>query len=135
VVSNNTTAPTTFNNSILWANTGSEGSQIYNFNSADGVMVNDSILEGGCAQDITCFAVFDLNPWLGPLANYGGFSQTLPLQANSPAIDSANNTNCPVTDQRGMPRPADGDGDGVSDCDMGAYEYVFTDLIFMAGFD
>ena len=40
-----------------------------------------------------------LNPLLGPLGNYGGLTQTLPLLPGSPAIDAANAS---VLDQRGI---------------------------------
>lgn len=50
------------------------------------------------------------------------------LAADSPALDSALAEACPETDQRGVPRPLDGDGDGAPACDVGAYEAQFTDL-------
>jgi serine protease len=46
------------------------------------------------------------------------------LLAQSPAIDAGTNTLCPVMDYQGFPRPMDGNGDGVSICDMGAYEFA-----------
>ncbi|MCB0341879.1 MAG: right-handed parallel beta-helix repeat-containing protein [Bdellovibrionales bacterium] len=54
------------------------------------------------------------------LANNGGSTQTISLQAGSPALDSGLNAYCPTTDQRGLPRPADGGG-GLT-CDRGAVE-------------
>ncbi len=61
-----------------------------------------------------------LDPKLGPLADNGGPTPThLPI-AGSPAIDSAGD--CSGTDQRGAVRPADGDSDGLSECDAGAVE-------------
>jgi hypothetical protein len=60
------------------------------------------------------------NPQLAALANNGGPTQTMALQPGSPAIDVIpTSTNlCASTDQRGYPRPDDGE----SACDMGAYE-------------
>jgi len=54
---------------------------------------------------------------LGPLANYGGPTLCMALLSNSPAIDSADSSDFPSTDQRGFVRPI---GNGP---DMGAYEY------------
>jgi hypothetical protein len=42
--------------------------------------------------------------------------------ASSPAIDGGTSEGCPATDILGRPRPADGNGDGASACDIGAYE-------------
>lgn len=66
-----------------------------------------------------------LNP---TLANNGGLTQTNALVADSPAVDALT-TGCPLTnftdrDQRGVPRPQDGNNDGASFCDIGAFERV-----------
>jgi CSLREA domain-containing protein len=62
-----------------------------------------------------------LDPRLLPLADNGGPTPThLPL-ADSPAIDRVP-SGCTATDQRGRPRPADGNGDGTAVCDAGAVE-------------
>jgi hypothetical protein len=57
---------------------------------------------------------------VGPLSGqvYG-----MQLSSSSPAIDSADNGFCPAVDFLGISRPQDGDGNGSSICDMGAYEY------------
>jgi CSLREA domain-containing protein len=61
---------------------------------------------------------------LGPLANNGGATETHDLLSDSPAIDMAEPTVCPPTDQRGEIRPFDGDDDGTAVCDIGAVEFV-----------
>ncbi|MFN8442693.1 MAG: glycoside hydrolase family 88 protein [Caldilineaceae bacterium] len=62
------------------------------------------------------------NPKLNALAENGGATQTYALAVDSPAVDSANDSQCPTTDQRGLPRPKDGNGDGNARCDRGAFE-------------
>ena len=63
-----------------------------------------------------------VDPMLGPLVDNGGRTPTHALRPDSPAIDTGSVTACPASDQRGVARPFDGDGDGVGVCDKGAYE-------------
>jgi predicted outer membrane repeat protein len=60
------------------------------------------------------------DPLLVPLNSNGGPTRTHALQADSPAIDAAGV--CLPTDQRGEPRPQDGDNDNDDACDIGAFE-------------
>lgn len=65
----------------------------YNLNSdATGALTNQSSFNG-------------IDPDLGPIGNYGGPTQTIPLLAGSPAIDAADPASFPPTDQRGRARP------------------------------
>jgi hypothetical protein len=57
---------------------------------------------------------------LGPLS---GLAYGMRLGAGSPAIDAADPAACPAVDFEGNSRPVDGNGDGDTVCDMGAYEY------------
>lgn len=61
---------------------------------------------------------------VGPLANNGGQTDTLAPVPGSPAIDAGVDQDCASIDQRGVPRPIDGNGDGRPVCDNGAVEYV-----------
>ena len=68
----------------------------------------------------------NVDPRLGPLAfndtTGPGSTRTHALLAGSPAIDAGDNAGCPAADQRSLPRPPDGNGDGNSVCDIGSFE-------------
>ncbi len=71
---------------------------------------------GNLSSDSSCPGRRNSNAELGPLQYNGGPTYTLALLPGSPAIDTALKSDCPATDQRGVPRPQ---GAG---CDIGAYE-------------
>ena len=83
---------------------------------------------GGKPVDCTINGAFTLGDAnLGPLQNNGGPTATHALLPGSPAIDAGetlfctNNVGLPIlTDQRGLPRPAN--GAGAYRCDIGAFE-------------
>jgi hypothetical protein len=64
------------------------------------------------------------NPQLGALGDNGGPTPTEAPAPGSPAIDHGQPGPCPAQDQRGVARPADGNGDGTAVCDVGAVEFV-----------
>jgi CSLREA domain-containing protein len=80
--------------------------------------------------------VTPIDPKLGPLAGTPGFPWTHTPLSNSPLLDTgtpiapgppptlrvAGQFPCAATDQRGVVRPEDGDGDGIKVCDVGAVE-------------
>jgi len=62
---------------------------------------------GWVGSDLTGRVALSLNPRLGPLANYGGPTQTMALLPGSQAIGAGSNALIPAgvtTDQRGLPR-------------------------------
>jgi predicted outer membrane repeat protein len=99
-------------NSIVWGNTAPTNPQIDNDPSADAV-VNYSDIQGG----YTGIGNTSGDPLLGTLGNYGGSTQTVPILVGSAAIDTADDSYCPATDQRGVTRPYG------AHCDMGAFEW------------
>ena len=103
-------------------------------NGPSGFTSNGHNLFDSSDSGAQCAAVgSDLNgsPDLGPLQDNGGPTQTLALQAGSPAIDAADDSPCAAetgrVDQRGVARPQG------PHCDIGAYEaQVSADLALSA---
>jgi hypothetical protein len=79
----------------------------------------------GASADPAHFRTGD--PLLGPLANNGGPTQTHALLVGSPAIDAAEDSLCPATDQRGVARPQG------AKCDIGAFELAAADQMTALG--
>jgi len=72
-------------------------------------------------EDASCVVAgaYNGDPKLGGLTGQPAYHPLLP---GSPVIDLAPIASCPGFDQRGAPRPRDGNGDGSAICDLGAYE-------------
>jgi CSLREA domain-containing protein len=99
--------------------------------SGDNCSGSVSIISEGHNIENTDTCNFDLftdlintNPDISPLSDNLGPTLTHALLDESPAIDSGENNSCPLQDQRGALRPADGDENGTEICDIGAYEYA-----------
>jgi predicted outer membrane repeat protein len=107
-------------NTLLWGNTASYYAQAFNYSSNSTLIISDSVIQDGCPAGGTCNTIITADPRLSALGDYGGSVQTLKLGTDSAAIDAANATYCPATDQRGQPR------DDLQ-CDIGAYEVKYSD--------
>jgi CSLREA domain-containing protein len=94
--------------------------------TADGGTISDSghnlDSDGTCGLNPAKGSLPNTDPMLESLQDKGGPTLTHALLDGSPAIDAGDNTHCPATDQRGMHRPLDGNGDGLFVCDIGAFE-------------
>ena len=92
-------------------------------NNLSGSNCFGAVVDGGynLSSDGSCHfsaggSLNNVDPILGPLADYGGLTPTIALLAGSPALDAAGVASCLPLDQRGIARPF---GSG---CDIGAFE-------------
>ena len=139
----------TFNHSIITANAASSGQNVIikptghaavtttNFNLFG--FDNEAGIEGFLPGPTDIIPLPDvlIPDILGPLTDNGGPARTHALVEGSPAIDAIPTTEpgCEGVDQRGLSRPQDGDADGVSACDIGAYEVAGPETVPFAHFD
>ncbi len=132
-------------NSTLSVNQATSGGGIYSYtgdlalintivsNNPSGGDCGETIYDGGhnldsdntCGLDPANSSLPGTDPLLEPLADNGGLTLTHALLPGSPAIDSGDDVTCLTTDQRGVHRPQDGNGDGLAICDIGAFEKEF----------
>src|ERR1051325_10730522 len=129
-------AALTLNNSLIAGNQAASGAEIDN--RSNSITANNFNLFGASGNtgvsgftpgpsDVT--PSVSLAQIIGPLQNNGGPTQTHALVAGSPAVDAGNPNGCLdntgtalQTDQRGLPRVFDGNGNGQAICDIGAFE-------------
>ena len=121
----------------------SEASNAIRDNPSSTVTLTNTVIDGGCTSFSSSWTSLGGNlespadscrlthptdqPAVGglglvALADNGGPTPTHALVPGSPAIDAGQAAPCPATDQRGVTRPLDGDGDSSADCDAGAFE-------------
>lgn len=99
-----------------------EGCSNLKLNSDYNLIHNVKNIDCGTTGDYSASGTHDLcqEPLLAGLLS--GMEYGMAPGPGSPAIDAGDNSVCPPVDILGALRPADGDGDGVSTCNMGAYE-------------
>ena len=120
-------ADVTLNNSLLAGNTSNVGIDCWGpINSSGYNLIQDV---SGCSFASQPSDQTSIDPFLGPLQDNGGPTETHWLYGGSPAIDGGNPGGCTdhqgnplATDQRGYDRIQDGDEDGNPICDVGAFE-------------
>ena len=148
---NNNSFRPTLTNVTIFENTASSGGGIYNRLSYGSVLkncilwdnTNGQIVDQSSTPPTITYSIIqgdpvwegagnlNTDPLLESLWSNGGFTMTHAIGEGSPAIDAGDSLSCPDTDQRGVPRPIDGDGDDIAVCDMGAYEYVPLVFIYL----
>ena len=144
-ISNAPTVPDvlTIRNTIIAKNSASDtgddvfgtGFQSDGHNLIGNVGSDPNIVASFGATDQVGDPLSPLDPSLFDLQFNGGPTSSHGLQFGSPARDAGDNSNPPLTDQRGFARIFDGDGDGVTTIDIGAVESGFIVNSFLDSID
>ena len=103
-------------NSIFWGNGQPNAVRDIDVSNGGAAAIDHSTVQSGCAAPHTCASVDTADAQLAPLADNGGFGQTLLPAATSPVLGKGAAAACPATDQRGQQRPAG------QNCAQGAVE-------------
>ncbi|MCL4861319.1 MAG: PxKF domain-containing protein, partial [Caldilineaceae bacterium] len=130
---------TFFGNSASWVGGAIFNSSMPNMGTLRNTILANNSPGGNCAGgvtdgggnlvwgDTTCPGIH-ADPKLLALADNGGATQTMALDAGSAAIDAAVAAHCPATDQRGVSRPQG------AHCDIGAFEVEQAPGFSFSGF-
>ncbi|MGL5018261.1 MAG: choice-of-anchor Q domain-containing protein, partial [Luteolibacter sp.] len=118
-------AAVNLHHTILAGNTAPNGPDLYEFSGTITTATGRNLMSstagtnlGANPLNITIAA----DPKLSPLGHFGGPVQTLHPLIGSPAIDAIVTTDPGGTDARGFPRFVNGDGDALTQLDIGAVE-------------
>lgn len=115
------------------------------FNGGDLATPAHNLIRASFANNLPTDTLRGSCPFLGPLRDNGGLTQTHALYSNSPAIDAGNNVQNGDYEQRGpasingmldylRESKAPGDPDPAV-ADIGAYEVQQDDILFNTGFE
>lgn len=94
------------------------GGSVYSYHARGLILGNGP---GNCTADLYIENADTFTKLIYPLADNNSTLPTHALRKGSVAVDAGIGS-CTRTDQRRLDRPRDGDGDGVANCDLGAYE-------------
>lgn len=92
------------NNSILSVNNASKKNCIWGDTYSHAIIATNSIFDDSSCQQLGSGNILT-DPQLAPLADNGGWTQTMLPFPGSPAIDAGANQLCSAEDQRGLQRP------------------------------
>jgi Ca2+-binding RTX toxin-like protein len=124
--------PARMKNTIVARNTSATGADVdgNGFVSQGNNLIGDggavTVFVNGFSGNLVGSTGTEIDPLISPLQDNGGATLTHALLFGSPARDAGNNVGVTATDQRGFDRSFDGDGDGTSTVDIGAFESGLT---------